>query len=133
MSDYIISIFITFVAIATPLALVPLLDLICPLPGHVLERHQSGMSKKQRLFDAVRRYALPFCEKVATSVTRAAGLRKIAYGTPFFVHSPVAHITFASRPRRPLQKESNKAITGRLRAPEHLIGARQHRAGSWSG
>lgn len=76
MSDYIIAIVIAFVAIATPLALVPLLDLICPLSGHFLERHQSGMSKKQRFFDVVRRYALPFCEKVGTSVTRAAGIRK---------------------------------------------------------
>jgi hypothetical protein len=77
MSDYIISIVIAFVAIATPLALVPLLDLICPLSGRFLERnHQSGISKKQRLFDAVRRYALPFCEKVGTSPTPPAGLRK---------------------------------------------------------
>jgi hypothetical protein len=78
MSDYIISIVIAFVALATPLALVPLLDLICPLSGHVLERsHQKGMKKKQRLFDAVRRYARPFCEKMGTSsVNRAAGLRK---------------------------------------------------------
>lgn len=51
MSDYIISIVIAFVALATPLALVPLLDLICPLSGHVLERsHQKGMTKKTATF-----------------------------------------------------------------------------------
>ena len=41
MSDYIISIVIAFVFIAAPLALVPLLDLICPLSG----RLSSGIIK----------------------------------------------------------------------------------------
>ena len=74
MSDYIISIVIAFVAIATPLALVPLLDLICPLSDR---SHQEDTLKALRFLEAVRRYTRPFCEKVGTSsVTRAAGLRK---------------------------------------------------------
>jgi len=36
MSDYIISIVVTFVIIAVPFGLVRLLDIVCPLTGGVL-------------------------------------------------------------------------------------------------
>ena len=74
MSDYIISIVIAFVALATPLALVPLLDLICPLSDR---SHQKGISNALRFLEAVRRYALRlFAEKVGTCATKPPELRK---------------------------------------------------------